>query len=106
MESRGEKEGEREGKDASGDDRTSFCIEIITVVICDTIKVQPKCVSEKRGREINCQRSARVGHKFRSIPLSVPEKFFTPLWAGNLRPKSFTRQTQRKRARLFAADQL
>lgn len=34
--------------DASGDDRTSFCIEIITVVICDAIKVQPKCVSEKR----------------------------------------------------------
>lgn len=66
------------GENASGDDRISFSIEIITVVICGAIReAHLKCVSEKPRSKINrrCLAEGRGEHKFRVIR-SVPEKFF------------------------------
>jgi len=72
------KEKRDEGENASGDDRISFSIEIIMVVICDAIKeAHLKCVSEKLRCKINrrCLAEGREEHKFRVIR-SAPEKFF------------------------------
>lgn len=91
--------GERwEKRDGSGDDRASFSIGIITVVICGAIReAHPKCVPEKRELEINRRRLAREaeeggrGHKFWASSSGIRGNF--SLLSRN--PESFATVTNR-----------